>query len=176
MGLSVGHRTQLTLYVKHTSCDGSGNYEWRFKCSKARRKRLHTTLRLACMQQFRRARVTECSAVCCFTCAGLPANDQQYFCPANGSSCYFYASSSQTYNASKSLCQGRGGYAVAYNSCATCGYRIGCSVVYRARACTCSAAMSLSAGLRLCCHIQPCHHCRRVQRWLIHCPTGWLRV
>jgi hypothetical protein len=105
------------------------------------------------MQQLSCARVEVSSAVCCFTCAGLPANDQQYFCPANGSSCYFYASSSQTYNASKSLCQGRGGYAVAYNSCATCGY---CIVdLY------CCLVIPQRAGDAL---PQRCRHCCRLQR------------
>ncbi len=48
--------------------------------------------------------------------AGLPMNDQRYFCPTNGSACYFYVSTSQTYNDCKTICQGRGGQAVSYNS------------------------------------------------------------
>lgn len=43
-------------------------------------------------------------------------NDQQYFCPTGGNSCYFYISSSQTYALGKTMCQTRGGYAVSYNS------------------------------------------------------------
>ncbi len=43
-------------------------------------------------------------------------NDQQYFCPAGGNSCYFYSSTSQTYALGKTTCQNRGGYAVSYNS------------------------------------------------------------
>lgn len=48
--------------------------------------------------------------------AGFPNNDQVYFCPATGGSCYVYVSTRQTYNASKAYCQYRGGYLVAYNT------------------------------------------------------------
>lgn len=47
---------------------------------------------------------------------GLPMNDQEYFCPPGGNSCYFFISSTQTYAIGKTMCQTRGGYAVAYNS------------------------------------------------------------
>jgi hypothetical protein len=48
--------------------------------------------------------------------AGLPVNDQQYFCPANGSSCYFYVSATLSFNDSRTNCRNRGGYLVAYNT------------------------------------------------------------
>ncbi len=46
----------------------------------------------------------------------MPNNDQFYFCPANGSSCYYFVSTTLTFNASRTNCQSRGGYLVAYNT------------------------------------------------------------
>jgi len=50
------------------------------------------------------------------SCAGLPNNDQKWFCPANSSSCYFYNGTSAAYSVHRSGCQGMGGYMVAYNT------------------------------------------------------------
>jgi hypothetical protein len=82
--------------------------------------------------------------------AGLPNNDQQYFCPANGSSCYYYVSTSLTFNASRSNCQSRGGYLVAYNTGVALDGRALDGVVA-------STASWLSASLQSTCHL--CSEC-----------------
>jgi hypothetical protein len=43
-------------------------------------------------------------------------NDQKWFCPSNGSSCYFYNSTSAAYSVHRSACQSLGGYLVAFNT------------------------------------------------------------
>jgi hypothetical protein len=53
-------------------------------------------------------------------------NDQRYFCPTNGSSCYLNIASSQSYDAGKVICQNRGGYAVALNTCTAHSSRTMC--------------------------------------------------
>lgn len=48
--------------------------------------------------------------------AGLPNNNQQYFCPPNGTSCYFYVATTLSFNDSRTNCRNRGGYLVSYNT------------------------------------------------------------
>ena len=48
--------------------------------------------------------------------AGVPNNDQKWFCPGNSSSCYFYNSTTATYNVHRGACQSIGGYLVAFNT------------------------------------------------------------
>jgi hypothetical protein len=43
-------------------------------------------------------------------------NDQKWFCPSNGSSCYFYNSTAAAYSVHKGACQSLGGYLVAFNT------------------------------------------------------------
>lgn len=49
-------------------------------------------------------------------CAGVPQNNDYTYCPANGTSCYFYKSASHTYANAVGYCQNLGGYVVAWNS------------------------------------------------------------
>ncbi len=66
----------------------------------------------------------------------MPYNNQFYFCPANGSSCYYYVRSNLAFSAAKANCQNRGGDLVAYNT----GDRLG-SLLY-----ACAAVSSLLSG------------------------------
>ncbi len=61
--------------------------------------------------------------------SGAPNNDQFYFCPANGSSCYYYVSASLSFNDSKTNCRNRGGYLVSYNTGGPLGWLHLCSAV-----------------------------------------------
>jgi hypothetical protein len=47
---------------------------------------------------------------------GLPNNDQKWFCPANGTSCYWYNSTTAAYSDHRNACKGLGGYVVAFNT------------------------------------------------------------
>ena len=67
------------------------------------------------VKQYARA-IALCADSCCLAPAGLPNNDQLYFCPANGSSCYFYVKTSLSFDASKAACRSRGGNLVSYNT------------------------------------------------------------
>ena len=48
----------------------------------------------------------------------LPANDATNWCPTNGTSCYFYNSTTAPYATHKLACAKRGGYLVSWNRCA----------------------------------------------------------
>jgi hypothetical protein len=48
--------------------------------------------------------------------SGLPNNDQKWFCPANGTSCYWYNSTNAAYSDHRNACKGLGGYLVAFNT------------------------------------------------------------
>jgi hypothetical protein len=50
------------------------------------------------------------------TTAGLPANDLYYFCPTNGSTCYFYNTTTAPYTTHKLACSNLGGYLVSWNT------------------------------------------------------------
>ncbi len=50
------------------------------------------------------------------TTAGLPANDLYYFCPTNGSTCYFYNTTTAPYATHKLACSNLGGYLVSWNT------------------------------------------------------------
>ena len=47
---------------------------------------------------------------------GLPNSDQQWFCPSNGATCYFYNATGGYYSHHRSACASMGGYIVAYNT------------------------------------------------------------
>jgi hypothetical protein len=46
----------------------------------------------------------------------VPQNNDNTYCPANGTSCYFYRSTTSTYSSAGAFCQNLGGYVVAWNS------------------------------------------------------------
>ena len=48
--------------------------------------------------------------------AGLPNNDQRWFCPSDGATCYFYNATGGTISDHRSACTSMGGYIVAYNT------------------------------------------------------------
>ena len=43
-------------------------------------------------------------------------NDQIWYCPLNGDSCYYYNTTYATYATHKAACQAQGGYLASYNS------------------------------------------------------------
>ena len=48
--------------------------------------------------------------------AGVPQNNDNTYCPANGTSCYFFKSAASSYANAVGYCQDLGGYVVAWNS------------------------------------------------------------
>jgi hypothetical protein len=48
--------------------------------------------------------------------AGVPHNDLSWFCPENGTSCYYYNAIPTAYDSHKAACQSLGGYIVALNT------------------------------------------------------------